>query len=73
VTNVIFQFALSGKVRWRGWKEQRDTNLIGRMTANGLLNGSKDEIKRGRHRMNEKELLEEIFELTLQNDMNYLG
>jgi hypothetical protein len=73
VTDVIFQFALSGKVRWRGWKEQRDTNLIGRMTANGLLNGSKDEIKRGRHRMNEKELLEEIFELTLQNDMNYLG
>jgi hypothetical protein len=73
VTDVIFQFALSGKVRWRGWKEQRDTNLIGRMTANGLLNGSKDEIKRGRHRMNEKELLEEIFELTLQNDLNYLG
>jgi hypothetical protein len=33
----------------------------------------KNEIKRGRHRMNEKELLEEIFELALQNDMNYLG
>jgi hypothetical protein len=26
-----------------------------------------------RHRMNEKELLDEIFELALQNDMNYLG
>jgi hypothetical protein len=33
----------------------------------------KNEIKRGGHRMDEKELLEEIFELALQNDMNYLG
>jgi hypothetical protein len=28
---------------------------------------------RGGRRMNEKELLDEIFELALQNDMNYLG
>jgi hypothetical protein len=28
---------------------------------------------RGGQRMNEKELLDEIFELALQNDMNYLG
>ena len=35
--------------------------------------GGKNEIKRGEHRMNEKELLDEIFELALQNDMNYLG
>jgi len=33
----------------------------------------KDEIGRGGHRMKEKELLEEIFELALENDMNYLG
>lgn len=33
----------------------------------------KNGIKRGGHRMNEKELLDEIFELALQNDMNYLG
>lgn len=33
----------------------------------------KNEIKRGGHRVNEKELLDEIFELALQNDMNYLG
>ena len=63
MTDVIFQFALSGKVRWRGWKEQRNTNPIGRMTAKELLNGSKNEIKRGGHRMDEKELLDEIFEL----------
>jgi hypothetical protein len=30
-------------------------------------------IRRGEQRMSEKELLEEIFELALQNDMNYLG
>jgi hypothetical protein len=33
----------------------------------------KKEIGRGGHRMSERELLEEIFELALQNDMNYLG
>jgi len=33
----------------------------------------KNEIKRGGHRMSEKELLDEIFELALKNDMNYLG
>jgi hypothetical protein len=33
----------------------------------------RNEIKRGGHRMNQKELLEEIFELALENDMNYLG
>jgi hypothetical protein len=33
----------------------------------------KNEIKRGEHRMSEKELLDEIFESALQNDMNYLG
>jgi len=32
-----------------------------------------NEIKRGGHRMSEKELLAEIFELALENDMNYLG
>jgi hypothetical protein len=32
-----------------------------------------NEIERGEHRMNEKGLLDEIFELALQNDMNYLG
>ena len=29
-------------------------------------------IGKGKHEMSEKELLEEIFELALQNDMNYL-
>jgi hypothetical protein len=33
----------------------------------------KSEIEGGGHRMSEKELLEEIFELALQYDMNYLG
>jgi hypothetical protein len=33
----------------------------------------RNEIKRGGHRVNEKELLGEIFELALQNDMKYLG
>jgi hypothetical protein len=33
----------------------------------------KSENKRGGHGMSEQELLEEIFELALQNDMNYLG
>jgi hypothetical protein len=33
----------------------------------------KNEFKKGGHGMNEKELLDEIFELALQNDMNYLG
>jgi hypothetical protein len=32
-----------------------------------------NETERGGHRMSERELLEEIFELALQNDMNYLG
>jgi hypothetical protein len=35
--------------------------------------GAVEHIKRGEHRMSEKELLEEIFELALQNDMDYLG
>jgi hypothetical protein len=30
-------------------------------------------IRRGEQRMSEKELLEEVFELALQNDMDYLG
>jgi len=30
-------------------------------------------VERGGYRMSEKELLGEIFELALQNDMNYLG
>jgi len=33
----------------------------------------RNEIKRGGLGMSGKELLEEIFELALQNDMNYLG
>jgi hypothetical protein len=33
----------------------------------------RNEMKRGGHRMGEKELLDEIFELALQNDTNYLG
>ena len=33
----------------------------------------KNEIKKGGHRMSENRLLDEIFELALQNDMNYLG
>ena len=33
----------------------------------------KNEIKRGGYRMSDNELLDEIFELALQNDMNYLG
>ena len=33
----------------------------------------KNEIKKGDQKMNEKQLLDEIFELALQNDMNYLG
>jgi hypothetical protein len=32
-----------------------------------------NEIKRGGHGICEKELFEEMFELALQNDMNYLG
>jgi hypothetical protein len=32
-----------------------------------------DETERGEHRMSEKELLEEIFELALQYNMDYLG
>jgi hypothetical protein len=35
--------------------------------------GAVERIKRGGHWMSEKELLDEIFELALQNDMNYLG
>jgi hypothetical protein len=33
----------------------------------------KNKIEGGGHRMSEKKLLEEIFELALQNDMDYLG
>jgi hypothetical protein len=33
----------------------------------------RNEIKRGGDRMSKKRLLDEIFELALQNDMNYLG
>ncbi len=33
----------------------------------------KDLCLRGGQLVNEKELLDEIFELALQNDMNYLG
>jgi hypothetical protein len=36
-------------------------------------NAGKNEIKRGGHRMSKKMLLDEIFELAVQNDMNYLG
>jgi hypothetical protein len=32
-----------------------------------------DETERGGYRMSEKELLEEIFELALQYNMDYLG
>jgi hypothetical protein len=33
----------------------------------------KNDVEKGGHRTKEKELLDEIFELALQNDMNYLG
>jgi hypothetical protein len=33
----------------------------------------KNEIKRGGHGIEKRELFHEIFELSLQNDMNYLG
>jgi len=33
----------------------------------------KNKNRKGGHRMGERELLDEIFELALQNDMNYLG
>jgi hypothetical protein len=73
VTDAIFKFALSGRVRGRGWNEQRKPYPIGRMIVNELLNGSKHEIERGGYQMNEEELLDEIFELALRNDMNSLG
>jgi hypothetical protein len=39
-----------------------------------VLGLKKKEIRQERgHQMNEKELLDEIFELALRNDMNYLG
>jgi hypothetical protein len=73
VTDLIFQFALSGRVRRKGWKEERKPYPIGGMIVKELLNESKNEIERGGHQMNEEEPLDEIFELALQNDMNYLG
>ena len=42
-------------------------------TYGRFIQPEKNEIKRGEDRMNEKGLLDEIFELALQNDMDYLG